>query len=832
MSLSATKTVKQIIQCVSAVLDMRKFGRMLLGGIVAIALIPSSVLAQDEEAVDEIVVTADPVGLTEVNSTDSVFGTNRSLTETPRSISIISATTMERYGIEDIDDFITTTPGTFGGSFFGVPGAITIRGSVSETYFRGFKRALNQGLFPTPLGASERVEIVRGPVPIIYGAGRVGGLLNFYPKTVSAAGMKASDGATGSLSYTAGSYSKNNFTAEANIPFLIGGRESGLSVYGEIEDSEHYFRGREPQHELLQLAFTHEMDNGFSFEVGGMYYHSDGYFQTAGWNRLTQDLIDNGTYITGRDTDLVDIDGNGRLTPDEIDPVVGTFFGTSNIRTLIDFGIFAVPAAYGLDTGLGTTQLGTRTVFLSNQAIAESDSLTGYIDLNKEFDNSKLSFQLFFDNMEGDIYVSTGFAAQHEMDVFEARASYEFGFELNDLSSVDFFLTASHRTYESELRENFLSGYLVLDRRDLSVGAQGNDIFDSPFTQETGGIGWDSNYDSEWSDTGIALVTDIKIGGLGIILGGRYDSYDVESIDTGTTIFDPSLANVRLDNDDNEFSWSVSVSYSTPVGLVPYITYAEGSELNDNSNGGVSPGPVRDGFLFGSQLTEYGVKFNLMDGSLFGAAVFYDQERQIADPFGNVNDETSEGFEFEMSYLISDNWSMTGAFSKQEFNIPPPGFCFSGQGEFLVIPPTHPVVNLFGTQVTAEQGYGGIFAALNASCLPELQGGYERKTIPDTVATGFLTYTSDETRYGVFGATFGGTHVAKTSGVTAGAVVLPSYTVYRAAAFAEMDRYQITATVDNVFDKRYFQPLQGVYQEVSVLPGIGRTFRIKATVSF
>ena len=524
MSLSATKIVKQIIQCVSAALDMRKFGRMFLGGIVAIALIPSSVLAQDEEAVDEIVVTADPVGLTEVNSTDSVFGTNRSLTETPRSISIISATTMERYGIEDIDDFITTTPGTFGGSFFGVPGAITIRGSVSETYFRGFKRALNQGLFPTPLGASERVEIVRGPVPIIYGAGRVGGLLNFYPKTVSAAGMKASDGATGSLSYTAGSYSKNNFTAEANIPFLIGGRESGLSVYGEIEDSEHYFRGREPQHELLQLAFTHEMDNGFSFEVGGMYYHSDGYFQTAGWNRLTQDLIDNGTYITGRDTDLVDIDGNGRLTPDEIDPVVGTFFGTSNIRTLIDFGIFAVPAAYGLDTGLGTTQLGTRTVFLSNQAIAESDSLTGYIDLNKEFDNSKLSFQLFFDNMEGDIYVSTGFAAQHEMDVFEARASYEFGFELNDLSSVDFFLTASHRTYESELRENFLSGYLVLDRRDLSVGAQGNDIFDSPFTQETGGIGWDSNYDSEWSDTGIALVTDIKIGGLGIILGGRYDS--------------------------------------------------------------------------------------------------------------------------------------------------------------------------------------------------------------------------------------------------------------------------------------------------------------------
>jgi len=832
MSLIATRIVKQIFQCVSETLDLRKFGRMFLGGIVAIALMPLSALAQDEEELEEIIVTADPIGLTKDNSTDSVFGTNRSLTDTPRSISIISATTMERYGIEDIDDFITTTPGTFGGSFFGVPGAITIRGSVSETYFRGFKRALNQGLFPTPLGASERVEIVRGPVPVIYGAGRVGGLLNFYPKTVSAAGMKASDGATGSLSYTAGSYNKNNFTGELNLPFLIAGRESGLSVYGEVEDSESFYRGRKPEHQLLQLAFTHDLGNGFSIEAGGMYYNSDGYFQTAGWNRLTQDLIDNGTYITGRDTDLQDVDGNGRLTPSEIDPVVGTFFGTSNIRTLIDFGIFAVPPAYGLDTGLGTTQLDTRTVFLSDQAIADSDSLTGYLDLNKEFDNSKLSLQLFFDNMDGDLYVSTGFAAQHEMDVFEARASYEFGVEFNDQTSADFFLTASYKTYDSELRENFLSGYLVLDRRDLSVGAQGNDIFDSPFTQETGGIGWDSNYDSSWSDTGIALVSDFKVGDLGIILAGRYDSYDVDSIDTGTTIFDPSLANVRLSNDDNDFSWSASVNYATPVGLVPYFTYAEGSELNDNSNGGVSPGPVRDGFLFGSQLMEYGVKFNVMDGTLFGAATFYDQERQIADPFGNVNDETSEGFEFEMNYLITDNWSMTGAFTKQEFNIPPPGACFSGQGEFLVIPPTHSVVNLFGTQVTAEQGYGGIFAALNASCLPELQGGYERKTIPDTVTTAFLTYTSDETRYGVFGATFGGTHVSKTSGVTAGAVVLPSYSVYRAALFANMDRYQVTATIDNVFDKRYFQPLQGVYQEVSVLPGTGRIFRIKATVSF
>lgn len=805
-------------------------------GAAMMSIATSAAVAQEDSGIDDqIIVYGDPVGLSEERSTDSVFGTNRSLAETPRSISIVSDTTMERYGIEDIDDFITTTPGTFGGSFFGVPGAISIRGSVSETYFRGFKRALNQGLFPTPIGSSERVEIVRGPVPVIYGAGRVGGLLNFYPKTVAGEGVTTEDGFQGSASFTGGSYSKKNGSIELIIPFQIAGRESGLTVYGEIEDSKHFYRGREPEHQLVQYAFSHDFGRGLSFETGGMYYHSDGYYQTPGWNRVTQDLVDNGTYITGRDTDLADLDGNGYLTPNEVDAAVGTFFGTSNIRTFVDFGVFAIPPAYGLDTGVGTAQLDRRTVFLSDQEIAESESFTAYVDLIKQFeDDSKLSLQFFYDQIDGDLFVSYGFAAQHKMNVFEARTSYEFGFDFNDYSSLDLFVTASHRIYDSELRENFLSGYLVLDRRDLTVGAQGNDIFDSPFTMEPGGIGipWDTNADSKWSDTGVAIVADLKVGDLGVILGGRFDHYDARSIDTGATIFDPSLANSVFKDAEGDFSYSASVNYTTPFGLIPYFTYAEGSELNDNANGGVFPAAVRDELLFGSELIEGGVKFSLLDDSLFGTAAFYKQERQRVDPFGNQSNEKSKGFEFEMSYLITDNWSLTGAATVQDYELPAPGACGSGQGEFLVIPPTHPTVNLFGTPITLEQGYGGLFAALNASCLPELQNGYDLTGIPDTVFSSFLTYTSDETRYGTFGATFGGTRVDETGGRIDGAIVLPAYTVFRAAAFADFGRVQVTATIDNIFDKRYFQPLQDVYQEVGALPGVGRTFQIKGVVNF
>lgn len=818
-----------------------KNSSLFLGFVVAVILAPASGFAQDEdEQVEEIVVIADPVGLGEGQESDSMFGLQRSLLDTPRSISVVSAKTMERYAIYDIDDLITTTPGTFGGSFFGVPGAVSIRGDIGENYFRGFKRVVNNGLFPTPVRSSERIEIIRGPSPAIYGAARIGGLMNFHPKTTAAAGMSASDGASGNISVTGGSFSRQNISGQLDLPFLMGDRETGFSAYVELEDSEHYFKGREPQHELFQVTFVHELPGDARLEIGGMYFHSEGYFQTPGWNRLTQDLVDNGTYITGRDTDLVDLNGSGRLTPDEIDVVVGATFGASNIRSLIDFGFFGAPPAYNLDTGIGTGTLDPSNVYLApGEEIQNATNKTFYLDYVKRFSNSSLKFQLFYDDLDGDLGQSTGFAAQHVTNATEFRVSYDTNFTFSDSSGMDLFVTASRRDFDSELRENFLSGYLVIDRRDLLAGPFANDILDTPFSNETNGIPWDSNFNSDWSDTGIAVVTDFHFfENLSVLLNARYDSYDARSIDTGATVFDPSLANTEYKNDEDDTSYSVSVSYSFDGKWVPYVTYAEGSTIQQNSNGGISPGPVRDGsILAGSDLTEVGIKFSLLDQTLNGSLAWYSQERTVTDPFGNIDIEKGEGVEFELRYLISENWTLTGAWTDQEFTISAPGPCLfgAGRGEFVVFPPTAvpPVTLMFGAQVpTLEEGYGGIFAALNASCMPELQGGYKRNSIPDTVLSAFGTYTSNEASWGMWGATFGGTYVSETGGKITNAIVFPSYTVFRGAAFADFGRFSITATVDNLLDENYFVPLQGVYEEVAALPGTGRAYVLTARVNF
>ncbi|MDX5329943.1 MAG: TonB-dependent receptor plug domain-containing protein, partial [Caulobacteraceae bacterium] len=138
----------------------------------------------DELVVDELVVTArDRTGLLERAPSDSVFGLDKPLIETPRSASFASDVTLSRYGIQTLDDLTAIAPGAYTASFYGVPGALNVRGVLAENYFRGFKRIENRGTYATPIANAAQIEIVRGPPAPVYGPGKVGGMLNLEPKS-------------------------------------------------------------------------------------------------------------------------------------------------------------------------------------------------------------------------------------------------------------------------------------------------------------------------------------------------------------------------------------------------------------------------------------------------------------------------------------------------------------------------------------------------------------------------------------------------------------------------------------------------------------------------
>ena len=762
----------------------------------------------DTQTVEEIVISNDRAGLIERRPTGTINGIEKPLIDTARSASFASDLTMERYGIQTVDDLVAVAPGTFTASFYGVPGSVAVRGTLAEIYFRGFKRIENRGTYPTPLGATEQVEIVRGPPTAFNGPGKVGGFLNFVPKTAKVEGRYLS-APTATIEATVGSYSKKNLNAQIGLPANFGTVEGGVYVYGELEDSKSFYRGISPKHQLLQVSSDFSLPNGFFLAAGGMYYHSDGYTQTPGWNRLTQDLVDNQNYIRGRDTNIVDTDGNGRITPNEI--------GASLVKGYTPGVVPSIDQRFVLDTGVtGTSKISPRDVFISARDFSKTETQTLYLDFGKRFSpEHTLKAQLFYDRLGNQRFVSYGFPASYDTWVAEGRITYNGEFATEDRRMVLKTVSGlSWRTFEGERRESTSS--LGLDRRDIITGAQPNDIFDDPFSIEPGGISlkWDLNNISKWHDRGAFTVLDFTLyDRLNLVFSGRYDDYSVKSSDVGTAA---SAANRRGFKDARgKGTYSVSASYKTPFGLMPYITYAETAALEVSQAGDVNPGTVSNkSWLSDSDLREAGVKGQWFNGALVGSLAFYRQTRTALNAISlTVTGHRAKGAELELRWIASKNLSFSFNGNNQKTIVKGP------DNGFIYLPS-------YIAQTSGVNGYGGAYAVFAYSSFPQRRVDYTYSQIPKNVVSFYTTYTTDETERGRGGVTAGFKYVTKTSGTAPGAVVYPSYVVANASLYYAYGPWMATLNIDNLFDKLYFTPVADVYTNVSVLPSMGRQWRL------
>ena len=116
------------------------------------------------ENIEEVVVTAkrDYFSILPNQSSDSSFGLDMSLVDTPRSVSEVREDLIQKFALRSVDDLVRLTPGAFTSSFFGIRGAMDIRGEPADNYFRGFRRIANPGAFNTIVRGAEKLEILRG----------------------------------------------------------------------------------------------------------------------------------------------------------------------------------------------------------------------------------------------------------------------------------------------------------------------------------------------------------------------------------------------------------------------------------------------------------------------------------------------------------------------------------------------------------------------------------------------------------------------------------------------------------------------------------------------
>src|SRR5208282_6072341 len=129
-----------------------------------------------------------------------------------------------------------------------------------------------------------------------------------------------------------------NLNAQFGAPFKIGALDAGIYAYGEVDDSHSFYLGEHPQHQLGEVSINVDLTDGWSTTADAFIYHSTGVVQSAGWNRLTQNLIDNQEYITGHNTTLMATPGVGYLTPTQATP--GEFSPYPNNFTALGGGLY------------------------------------------------------------------------------------------------------------------------------------------------------------------------------------------------------------------------------------------------------------------------------------------------------------------------------------------------------------------------------------------------------------------------------------------------------------------------------------------------------------
>ncbi|MDE0644822.1 MAG: TonB-dependent receptor [Gammaproteobacteria bacterium] len=774
-------------------------------------------------------------------SVESVFGFEQSLLEIPRSASTISEEMLARFDMRDIDELIALAPGSFTQSFFGVAGSLDVRGTPGETYFRGVRRLDNPGNYPTPIGASDRIDIVRGPASPIYGPAKIGGYLNFVPKSARIeATDEFIDQIIGAISLSVGSWNKQIITVEVGGATTRGGKNLGYYLYSEFENSGSYYRNHGTDQTLIQTSFDVDLSANLHLEFGGMFHEFSGK-QNAGWNRLTQDLIDHGMYITGQPHPL-DTDGDGKIShqefdvngdgftdlnpfapgliprsPDELDTVTTglCFIGQTPV-----FG--CVPELLNL-LNVGTTILDTSLVLTSPDDVLDNEVLTLYFDVIYQPSEIgwKWTNQIFFemyDNLNENAY---GFSQFHNSWVVENKLVGSRYWE-REYSSIAVQISPSLRYTSFDHGDDYTNEYF--DRRDLSVPGSSLDTrllstqIDDDYTEY---------YIGDYLDIGLAAMTNISWNnGVNLLAGIRYDSIDMESRQPIEKLLfasannfcvppDLSCAHIAAENRYAGFSGTLSVNYYINPGFIPYATVSKQSTVIAGQGAELTTRNVADGRVWDSStLYELGLKVSLLNNALYIASAFYEQERTdfLAQAIVTNQATRTRGTEFEMRWVVNDPLLITLGYSNMEvinLNTLAAGqrFSFVGAEDLPGIAP--------------ETFYGG---SLVGTIVQSGIAGARRAGVPRTIASMTATYEFSPN----FAISGNAVDVDSVYSGYSKSVKLPAYLLVNAGVVVNVGKWTLSATVKNLSDERYFRSnFPNLFGGVVVLPELPRHFQVR-----
>lgn len=178
-----------------------------------------------------------------------------------------------------------------------------------------------------------------------------------------------------------------------------------------------------------------------------------------------------------------------------------------------------------------------------------------------------------------------------------------------------------------------------------------------------------SRNDQRQLQTGLYAQDQIRLGAWMLTIGGRSDWVSTKTTTTDLT----SNLGSSESQDEREFSGRVGLSYQTPFGPVPYVSYSTAFSPNI----GVSKVTNTPFKATTSEQQEIGIKYLTPNNIMLTAAVFnIDQKNGLFyEVVDGVNTQVqrgklrSQGFEFEVVASLDNGLSFTGSYSYTDLKI-------------------------------------------------------------------------------------------------------------------------------------------------------------------
>ncbi len=595
----------------------------------------------------------------------SVFGTEDNIVDVPRNVTIISRQQLSDISIASVLDFSKLTSSSYTTTNFGAPANPSIRGQTADLFINGVRGRItsNGNGLPLNFNSVESVNIVKGPATAVQGASMyVGGFVDLVTK------RPYFDATKGSVSLTLGSDDQREWTVDIGGPLS---RTAAYRVSYSGQDSRGYWENYFNRNHSLYGALTLRPVQGYEIFLSAT---AARYRYTENWgiNRPTQDLIDQGLYLTGV---------NSNAAPDFARYPLGYADARGNPITFANLNTIGGPAAPVSDAQnsrwvTSGFPAGNRVVFGPAVKIDRRKRLLKPGDQSRgvEYNAQAIQTRTFSPSLK---VVNNTYWSYTSRDTL---SSYYYS-EIIDpswfaQSRTEVIVTGKDGTLNSgvDLRyqrtkaydDYFFEPANVWDiTRDPSfVDVYRSATFPNPFTSlpipgwpgryATDGITNGDTNDSHGTTVGFFTQGTRRFSeSLSAVLGGRLDRFSARVREPLLATHPTASIAVWIPN------WNASLVYKTSPTASIYATY----NFSRNTSGAVGNGGgitgwnatgtalFKDNFLQPSELMEVGTKYALMQSRVFLNFAVFDQRRTFKSTSSTIiQNFHSKGFEAEMNY--------------------------------------------------------------------------------------------------------------------------------------------------------------------------------------